>query len=307
MTNININFLISLIIIALGYTAKKTGILKETDGEGISRIVFNFTLPSVVISTFSNITIDYSIFLLPLICIFYCLLMTFFSFFVFKKTERKEKGSMIMLSSAFNIGLFAYPLVEMVWGAEGLKYFGMFDMGNAFIVFGSNYIIATVFANEQAKIDYKKLALKALSSIPFISYMLSLTMSMLKIPIPVFFLDITRVIAKANMPLCLLLLGIYLSFSFDKSSMGKMVKVILMRYSIGIITGILMFFFMPFDKLFKITMLLGFTLPVSLAVIPYSVEFGYDSKFIGTVNNATIIISFIIMWSGVFLINLFGM
>ncbi|MBN2544146.1 MAG: AEC family transporter [Spirochaetes bacterium] len=307
MTNINLSFLISLIIIALGFTAKKTGIVKETDGEGISRIVFNFTLPAVVISTFGNIKIDYSILFLPLICVLYGLLMTFLALFVFRKMQKKEKGTLVMLSAAFNIGLFAYPLVEMIWGQEGLKHFGMFDMGNAFIVFGSNFIIASIFAQGEAKIDFKKLVLKVLSSIPFLAYIMSLTLAILQVPIPAFFLDITKVIAKANMPLCLLLLGIYLSFDFDKSTLKKMISVILMRYSIGIITGIIMFFFMPFDPLFKITLLLGFSLPVSLAVLPYSVEFGYDSKFIGTVSNATIIISFILMWTAVFLTKTFGL
>ena len=41
----------------------------------------------------------------------------------------------MMIVPGFNIGLFAYPLVEGIWGQEGIKYFGMFDMGNAFIVF----------------------------------------------------------------------------------------------------------------------------------------------------------------------------
>ena len=43
-------------------------------------------------------------------------------------------------------------------------------------------------------------------------------------------------------------------------------------------------------------MLIGFILPISFTVIPYSVEFGYDTKFVGTVNNLTIVISFLLMW-----------
>ena len=56
----------------------------------------------------------------------------------------------------FNIRLFAYPLVEAIWGLEGLKYFGMFDMGNSIIVFGVCYIFTSVYSAEGVGINYDK-------------------------------------------------------------------------------------------------------------------------------------------------------
>jgi predicted permease len=303
MQSINTSFLVSLSIILLGYIAKRFNLIKESDGEGISRIVFNFTLPAIVITTFSNIQIDKSLLAMPCISIAYGTVMTFFAFFIFRKLQRKEKGMLAMLFPAFNIGLFAYPLVEAIWGNEGLKYFGMFDMGNSLMVFGVAYLIACVHSGDASTINFKKLSIKVFSSIPFLSYIVTLPLNLLHLSYPSYFLNITKVVAKANMPLSLLLLGTFLSFSFELKHWQRMAQILAVRYTVGISIGLLLYFFLPFEPMFKTTLLLGLCLPISLAVVPFSVEFGYDNKFVGTVNNATIMISFALMWIGVTLVH----
>jgi predicted permease len=69
MQSINASFLVSLSIILLGYLAKRFKLVKESDGEGISRIVFNFTLPATVITTFSTIQIEKTLLAMPFISI----------------------------------------------------------------------------------------------------------------------------------------------------------------------------------------------------------------------------------------------
>ena len=296
MGNVNSSFLISLSIIALGFIAKISGIVKERDGDGIAKIILNFTPPAVVITAFSSMTIDYSYLLLVGICVVYGILMTVLALFIFRKRERKERGMLSMLVPSFNIGLFAYPLVEMIWGNAGLKYFGMFDMGNAFIVFGTNYILASTFSKGEPDINIKRIFFMMFRSVPFLAYIITLLTIVTHIALPAFFLDITKIVSRANMPLSLLLLGIYLSFNFDGASWKKMFHVIALRYGIGLCTGICLYILLPFDTMFRITVLLGFSLPISLAVIPYSVEFGYDTKFVGTVNNISILLSYIVVW-----------
>ncbi|MGI6561721.1 MAG: hypothetical protein ACOX3Q_04040 [Clostridia bacterium] len=83
---------------------------------------------------------------------------------------------LIYLLPGFNIGLFAYPLVEAIWGQEGLKHFGMFDMGNAIVLFGLCYILAGHFSSEEEKADFKSIAKKLIKSVPLVSYVLTLTL-----------------------------------------------------------------------------------------------------------------------------------
>jgi hypothetical protein len=297
MNTINSQFAMSLSIILLGYFLKKMGILKESDGEVISRLIFNVTLPAIVINVFSTMYIDKTLLLIPVICLVFGLMMTVVGLIVFKGESRRQKGMLTMMVPSFNIGLFAYPLVESIWGTEGLRYFGMFDMGNAFIVFAVCYIIASIYSSNEGEICYKNILSKVLKSIPFLTYIVTLTINLLGLSIPKPIIEMTGIISKANMPLALLVLGLYLSFSFKKEYLKNMAKIIALRYIIGLGVGILLYTFVPLDPMFKKTMLIGFILPISLTVIPYSVEFGYDTRFVGTVNNLTIIISFLLMWA----------
>lgn len=297
MNNVNMQFILSLLIIALGYIFKRIGLVKETDGEGISRIIFNITLPSLVITTFSTIVIDRTLLLMPVLSLVFGLIMTVTGLVVFKKEGNKNKGMLSMLVPGFNVGLFAYPLIESVWGKEGLKYISMFDMGNSVIVFGVCYVTASIFSMEGGKVDFRGVLKRAASSIPFMSYIVTLILNLSGLHFPKLMIDITGILSKANMPLSLLLLGIYLSFSFEKEHLVKMAKILGLRYGIGTAVGIILYLVLPVEPLFKNIMLLAFTLPISMSVIPYSVQFDYDKKFVGTINNMTIIISFIYVWA----------
>ncbi|MCB2358162.1 AEC family transporter [Clostridium estertheticum] len=297
MNTINSQFVMSLSIILLGYFLKKVNILKESDGEVISRLIFNVTLPSIVINVFSTMTIDKSLLLVPVISFVFGLIMAVVALIVFKGESRREKGMLTMLVPSFNVGLFAYPIVESIWGRSGLKYFGMFDMGNSFIVFAVCYIIASIYSSSKGEVSYKNIFAKTIHSIPFLTYIITLAINLLGLSIPKPIIQITGILSKANMPLALLALGLYLSFSFKKTYLKNMAKIIALRYIIGFGVGILIYNLVPLDPMFKKTMLIGLILPISFTVIPYSVEFDYDTRFVGTVNNLTIIISFILMWA----------
>lgn len=289
-------FLYIVIIIALGYLLKRLNIIKEKDGEALSRIIFNFTLPSLIIYSFYGFEMDISLVYLILIAFIYGLFLGFLGFLTFKNESRKIKGMMAMMVPGFNIGLFAYPLVEAIWGQKGLIHFVMFDIGNAFIVFGLAYLIASFYASEEEKLNYKDAFKRMSKSIPLLTYIIVCIINLIGLPLPNIVVEVTEIVSKANMPLSLLLLGIYLSFSFEKNYLKRIAKYLALRYLVGLSVGILLFFILPFEDMFKYTILIGFILPMSVSALAYSVQFGYDQKFTGTVSNITIFISFVLVW-----------
>lgn len=296
MNNINSQFLMSMLIIILGYICKRLKVVKQQDGEALARIVINITLPCLIVTTFSTLKIDPSLVKLTLINIVYGISITAIGLYVFRKKKRKAKGVLLMLLPTFNIGLFAYPLVQVIWGHEGVKYFGMFDVGNSLIIFGLCYIIASYFSGESENIDIKEIICKIFKSIPLDTYIIAVFINVLGLHFPKMFIDFCSSISKANMPMSLLLLGIYLSFKFDLSHFKDIASVLALRYIIGFTVGILFFIFSPFDKMSKYTLLIGFILPIASATIPFSIEFNYDQKLIGVLSNITILISFILVW-----------
>ncbi|KAB7671164.1 AEC family transporter [Bacillus sp. B1-b2] len=296
MENFNTQFMYSIIIIAIGYIFKRSNLLKEKDGEAIARLIFNITLPCLIISTFHNIILEKSLVMLIIIGLTYGILIAFIGLYFLRKEARTNKGMLGMLMPGFNIGLFAYPLVQGIWGAEGIKYFGMFDIGNAFATFGISYLIGSYYSKENDTLNVKSAVHKMSKSIPLMTYMVILIVNIIGIAIPSPIIDITNTISKANMPLSLLLLGIYLNFTFDKSYWKGIGKVLGLRYSVGLVLGATCFFLLPVEDMFRYTVLIALILPMPTSVLPYSVEFNYNQRFVGTAANLSILISFLLLW-----------
>ncbi|SET50535.1 hypothetical protein SAMN05421676_105127 [Salinibacillus kushneri] len=296
MSSFNQQFLYSILIIALGYLLKRTNFIKEKDGEGLSRIIFNLTLPALIIVSFHDMTLDVSLIILILIGLVYGLIMGVIGIFVFRTQSRYTKGMLTMMVPGFNVGLFAYPLVEGIWGSKGIQYFGMFDMGNAFIVFGLVYMIGAYYSAGSFSLDVRTISRQMAHSIPFMTFIIIVFISLINFPLPKLLIETADVISVANMPMSLLLLGIYLNFMFEKSYLKLVVKYMAVRYVIGIAVGIGLFMLLPFNDMFKYTVLIGLILPTSMSVLPYAVEFNYDRRFVGTVTNLSIIISFVLVW-----------
>lgn len=296
MGNVNHQFLLSMLIIALGFLGKKLNVVSEKDGEGISDVIFNFTMPALVMKTFNNIRIDRSLALLPLTGILYGGAVALLALAFFRKEPRKQRGMLAMAVPGFNIGLFAFPLVEGVWGSGALKYFAMFDMGNAFILFVLCYIIGSYFASEGSKVDYKYMLRQLTRSVPLMVYIFTLVMRLSGLHYPGVVMDVAGILAPANMPLSLLLMGVYLSFSLERQHKINLLKVLALRYLMGIATGIILYIVLPIGPMLRNTLLAALILPMGMAVIPYTIQFGYDQKFAATVANVTNIISFALIW-----------
>ncbi|MCH3965119.1 MAG: AEC family transporter [Clostridium sp.] len=296
MENVNNQFILFLLIIGLGYIFKRLNIIKESDGDGVSRIIFNITLPALIISTFNTMKLDISLIFLAVISLLFGILMCIIAIPVFKNEGKKSRGAFSMMLPGFNVGLFAYPVVEALWGYSGLKYFGMFDMGNSITMFVTCYIIANCFSANDKPVNIRITARKLLTSIPLMCYAITLIINICGLHYPEPVVNICKILEKGNMPLSLLLLGICLNFNIDKTYRKNILKVLSIRYICGLAIGILFFTILPFDKLFKYTVLIGLTLPVGMAVIPYAVEFNYDKRLVGTVCNISLILSFILIW-----------
>ncbi len=297
MADVNLQFLISLCVIMLGYGTKRAGLFKEEDGTVFSKIVLYLTLPALIIKTISAIEIDANLALMPLFAIGYGGLMLGISFLVFRHVPRDQKGLLTICCLGFNIGLFAFPFIENVWGPEGLVYIAMFDLGNAFVIFGFAYIVAVVYSPQHEEgVSIKYIAKRFARNIPLLGYITGLLLNIFGVTLPLFVTSVLDILSVANTALVLLLLGIFLKLDFKKQQWASILKILGIRYLVGISCGIILFLFLPFGLLFRATLLLALILPIGMAVIPYSIEFEHDREFAGGVVNITIIISFCLMW-----------
>ncbi|TKJ23232.1 MAG: hypothetical protein CEE43_03620 [Promethearchaeota archaeon Loki_b32] len=158
MTDVNYIFLLSLTIIVIGYILKKLNIISEENGKTIAKVVFNVTLPALILNVIISIEITPSLGLITLISILYCIPILVLAFTLFRNYPKEIKGLIFMAVIGFNVGHFAYPLIEGIWNEEGLKYIAMFDIGNAMVIFVICYILGLIYSPNNEFQDKKELA-----------------------------------------------------------------------------------------------------------------------------------------------------
>lgn len=310
MTNVNTVFLLSLLVIAIGYFIKRINIIKEEDGDIIAKLIFNLTLPAVILKIVSSIQFESSLILLPLINIFYGFLMATIGLLISKNYLKNKKGIILMTLVGFNVAHFSFPLIDGIWGDEGMQYIALIDVGNAFTIFVFCYLLGSIFSPKE-QLDgninnVKKIFTSLLKSVPLMSYVVALIINFSGLVLPSFISEFLDIFSRANTLLSLLLLGIFLNFKFEKAEWKIILKVLLTRYIFGLSIGLSVFFFLSifnFNELFRIIAAISLILPIGLAVIPFSVEFEYDKKLVTILVNLSIIISFILLWILILLLS----
>ncbi|MGM0500324.1 MAG: AEC family transporter [Bacillota bacterium] len=296
MGKVNQIFIISLAVILLGYFLKKLKILNKNDGNSMVKIIMNITLPALIITVFIDLDLNANLIILPLTNIIYGVLAYFLGKRLFADNKIEDAGSLIISLLGFNIGLFAYPFIENIWGKTGLQYMAFFDMGNAVIIFGLAYITAASYGPCRNELSTKVIAKKLLTFIPLMSYLLALLLNIFNIELNFYLFSVLKKVAGINGVLVLLVLGIYLEFKLERSELKKISKAVIIKYSFGLIVGLILYLILPFGKLFNGVILLGLVMPTGMAVIPYSIENKLNTRISGSLVNLTNILSFVFMW-----------
>lgn len=293
-------FLLSLTIIVAGYVLKRIGFWGPEDGKTLTRVILNLTLPALILRTIIGIELNASYALLPVICVVWSAFIIGVALLVFRHRPPAERAVVAIGSVGYNIGLFAYPLVNAVWGLAGLQYLAMFDIGSAFTNFGISFTLAAVLSaraqDKESRLRAREVLVLPLKSVPLMTYFVALALNLIGFQLPRFLDDLLAVFAEANQVLVLLLLGLFLSFVFDRSQVRDILNVFLIRYTLGLAAGIALFFALPFDFLYRAVVLVAMILPVSMTVVAFSVKFGFDEKLAGALVNLSIVVSFVIMW-----------
>jgi predicted permease len=200
-------------------------------------------------------------------------------------------------SAGFNLGIFAYPLIEGIFGIQGLTYAIMFDLGNSVVNFFVNYGMSNYFSKGPKKENIAAHIFKRIISLPPLQAMvLGLVVNILHLKFPVFALDLISTIASGNKPIVLLLMGIYFSVRLSKKSYFRVFQVLSLRYFMGFLVGGLCFYLLPFDLGFRNLLLLCLILPVGMTVITYSDELNLNTPLAASLVNISLVISFAIMW-----------
>lgn len=289
------SILINVLVIIIGYIAKKIKLFPEDTGTVLSRLVIYITLPATILKVFISSTLKLDLFIVPLISFFFGLLIFLIGFLVLNNLELEDKLKWTLLIGicGYNVGLFSYPFIKNLYGNEGLLYMAMFDIGNSFIVFGLSYALSLVSENGWSFNKVSHLLKRVFSFFPLQVYIISVLLSLLKVNFPEIFISLISQLSIPNSTLALFTLGYFLDFRLNKAEIRALLYGTLIRFIPGIILSLILRSI--WHSLMVKIISIGVLLPAPLVVVIYSNEKGLNSKFASFYVSLTILLGIIFL------------
>ena len=292
-------FILSILVIVLGYCLKRVDIVSEDDAGALTRVILNVTLPAVVLNSFLSFSFEAHYLFLSSIVIAYSIIMYIIGRLMMCGNGSDDASLLRISLLGFNIGLFAYPLIETIWGSRALGLAVFVDVGNALVIFGLAYVICIVDQGRKTgshavlgRVEIvRNIARRLFTFIPFISFLVALALSVLAVRPGAAVTSTLSFLAGANGPLVLLLLGITFTLDVSRKDVSYIARILIIRYAVGTIAGIICYCLLPYDQLTRVVLLVCLLLPAGMAIIPYSIEFGYKRNVASAIVNISNIIS----------------
>lgn len=287
-----INALGFILIILTGFFLKKIKVLAKEDGTVISKIILNVTLPAVIIQALKGAHLTSSLLLLIISGLFFNLIFVLFAAWIWRKKNPIDRAFMMHNIASYNLGNFTMPFMQTFFPAS-IPYVIMFDIGNAFMLFGGTPILVNQINHfNEEKITLKKVIKTFMKSIPFMSYVVMIALALLSIELPEGFHSIVQLFANANGFLSMFMIGLFLDFTLPRQELKKITQILSARYSLAIVSSALIYFLLPIDPTIKIILMILVLSPIGTIATIHSTNVGVRRESAGFISSMAIMISF---------------
>lgn len=280
-------------IIIAGYVLRKINFFKEGDFAVLSKITLKITLPAAFISNFSGKQLDPSMLAFTLMALGAGILYMILGYVINIGKSRDEKAFGVLNLPGYNIGNFTIPFVQSFLGPVGVITTSLFDAGNAFVCLGGAFGVASSIKGT-GKFSIKRVV-KALSkSVAFLTCITMMVLGMLGITLPGPVIELAGIVGGANAFVAMLMLGVGFKLSGDKSQIGTILKILVVRYGVGLILAII-FYNLPIELEARTALMVLAFSPIGSAVPAFTEEMGGDAGLSAAINSISIICSIIFM------------
>jgi predicted permease len=281
-------------VIVLGYFLKRIGFFKESDFTLLSKITIRITLSAAIVCNFATMQIDLSLLSLAFLGLGGGILYMILAFVLNLKGSKEDRAFDVLNVAGYNIGCFTIPFAQSFLGSMGVITCSLFDVGNAIICLGGAFSVASMVKDGNG--FSAKRIVKALStSVPFVTYLIMVTLNLTHAPIPGAVLSCARMIADANAFMAMLMIGVGFKLGGDMSQIGRIVKLLSFRYGLAAILASVFYFVLPFDiEIRRALVILAFS-PIGSAVPGFTGEMKGDVGLSSAVNSISIVISILII------------
>lgn len=275
-----------LLLILVGYILKSIKFLKEEDGEILKKILFNISLPSLVL--YSILTSKFSgNYIIIFILVPVSMIIQFILLFIFGKLyikDKKDFANLILSGVMGNTAFLGYPLVEIFFGINNLPYGILYDQAHFYTFLVIIYpLISYISGNNIKSIK------SSFISPPVFAFLTGLVLR--NFYIPTLIIDSLNILKTSVTPLVMLYIGINLEFSFSIKDLTYLLPVTIFKL---IIFPFLFYFISSFFVIQKNILnvsLLQSMMPTMMATIIFGAQVGLNKKTLAKAVGLTTIIS----------------
>ena len=228
-----------ILLILIGYLAKRIGLLKAEDSLTLNKVVINIAIPSLIFLAMFNADLSNLKILLPitLICIITGILcgLLVYIFSRARGYSKKTRWTLVGTSTLFNSGFLGYPIVLGIFGATGLVRAVFYDMGSTILFLSLGIFFILIFGGK-----YTSIIKRTVLFPPLWGIILGILANILHLNPGFIPLDVLKYLSGAAIPLIMISLGLSLEAGGLKNYFGAASFVTLTRLIISPMIAILM-------------------------------------------------------------------
>jgi predicted permease len=279
--------LILSILVLVGIIGSKAGVLSRETKDMLAKIIFNITLPLMLLTNFSRIDITPKILSNSLLVIGLSVLVMLFMLFAgwitTKLFKLKTSDAIIFKSHSLfgNIIFLGFPLISSLYGEEGLLYAGMFQVvSNMFL-----WTVGVVLLNQGNNTSLKKNLLHILNP-NTIAVVIGFTMFLFSIKLPQFLLKPLGGLGDSNTYLSMVYIGSVLYFTSIKTLFNNKIVYLMSFHRLLLIPAIMLFIFIVINSVLPVKIdTLVISVLILQAAMPCMVNIVIMAKIFGADDN----------------------
>jgi predicted permease len=275
-----------LILILLGFFLKKIKFLNENEGDILRKILFNVSLPSLVM--YSILTSNFSgnfikMFLIVPITMLIQFIIVFLLGSIYIK-DRKELATLILICVMGNTAFLGYPLVELFFGLKNLPIGILYDQVHFYTFLIIVYpLISIISRNEKFSIK------SSFITPPVIAFLISLILK--NFNMSSFFIESLNILKQSVTPLVLIYLGINLDLNITKNDLKYLLPPIFLKLIILPFITLYISNLLKSEQIVKNVSILQSMMPTMMATIIFGSQIGLNKKNIAKAVGITTILS----------------
>ncbi|NCB00448.1 MAG: AEC family transporter [Clostridia bacterium] len=297
MTGILLKALAYVFIILLGYILKIKGFFAPGDQRVVSNIVMNITFPAAIITNFASLKLDRSLYSIIVLGVILNLALIALGWLFSRGKPDGTRGLYMLSVSGFNIGLFSLPFIQNFLGAFGAGILSLFDIGNAALVTGGTYAIASQLLKRKESSGLLPVLNVLLASAPFVTYMTMMILSFIQIPIPATVTAFTAPIGAANPFMAMLMVGLMLEIRGGGQQAREVTTVLILRLLGSSLLALIAYFLLPYSLAVRQILVLLLFSPLSGLTPVFTQKLGGDAGQASLLASLTVLSGLIIMTS----------